>query len=78
MPTIKIYTTPNCVYCRMARNFFNKLNIPYEDHDISRDPKTQEMVFHMVGAIGTPVIDIDGEVFVGFDRDGLKKTLNLA
>ena len=78
MPTIKIYTTPNCVYCQMAKNFFNKLNIAYENHDISRDLKTREMVFHMVGAIGVPVIDVDGEIFVGFDRDGLKRILNLA
>ena len=62
----------------MAKMFFEKNNIPYEDHDISRDQKIKEMVFHMVGSIGVPVIDIDGEVFVGFDRDGLKKALNLA
>lgn len=78
MPTIKIYTAPNCVYCKMAKNFFDKNNLAYEDHDISHDPKTKEIVFHMVGAIGVPVIDIDGEVFVGFDRDSLKKALRLS
>lgn len=62
----------------MAKNFFDKNNLAYEDHDISHDPKTKEIVFHMVGAIGVPVIDIDGEVFVGFDRDSLKKALRLS
>lgn len=74
---VKIYTTPSCVYCKMAKELFKKNNIEYEEYDVASDPKAREEMVNISHQLGVPVIDIDGEIFVGFDRDALSGVLNL-
>ena len=77
MKKVKIYTTPTCVYCKMAKEFFQKNNINYEEHDVSTDQKARQEMGDKSHQLGVPVIEIDGEIFVGFDRDALSKALGL-
>ncbi|MBI1839197.1 MAG: glutaredoxin family protein [Candidatus Colwellbacteria bacterium] len=75
---IKIYSTPYCVYCRMAKEFFKKYNIAYEEFDVASDEgKLKEMVSKS-HQMGVPVIDIDGEIFVGFNRSEIAKALKIS
>ncbi len=76
-PKVKIYSTPTCPYCKAAKEFFKENNIEYEDIDVSKDQsKAQEMI-EKSGQMGVPVIDIDGQIIVGFDREALKKALKI-
>ena len=78
MHQITIYTTPTCHFCHMAKEFFKEHNIPYIEHDVLVDVlKRQEMVSKS-GQLGVPVIIIDGEIMVGFDRDKITKLLELS
>lgn len=77
MATVKIYSTPTCVYCRMAKDFFQKNNIQYEDHNVAQDAKAREEMIQKSHQLGVPVIDIDGEIYVGFDREGLARALKV-
>lgn len=74
---VKIYTTPSCVYCKMAKELFKKNNIEYEEYDVASDPKAREEMVNKSHQLGVPVIDIDGEIFVGFDRSALAKALDI-
>ncbi len=74
---IVIYSTPTCVYCKMAKDFFKKHGIAYEEHDVATDEKARNDMVEKSGQLGVPVIDIDGEITVGFDGVQLKKTLGL-
>ncbi len=74
---VKIYSTPSCVYCRMAKEFFKKNGIEYEEYDVASDPKAREEMVNISHQLGVPVIDIDGEIFVGFDRSALVKALDI-
>lgn len=76
-PKVKIYTTSWCVYCKAAKQFFNENNIKYEEKDVEHDLKARKEMFEKSGQMGVPVIDIDGQIIVGFDRDAIKKALNL-
>ena len=77
MSTVKIYTTPTCVYCKMAKEFFEKNNVPYQERDVMADiPARQEMV-QKSGQMGVPVIDVDGEIIVGFDQPRLRELLHI-
>ena len=78
MPPIKIYTIPTCAYSRVAKNFFDKSGVSYEEYDLASSLGLRQSLFSAIGEIGTPVIDVDGEIFVGFDPAGLKRTLNLS
>lgn len=71
MATITIYSTPSCVYCKMAKAFLNQHNVPYTDKDVQVDLKAREEMVQKSGQLGVPVIDVDGQVMVGFDQERL-------
>jgi len=77
MPKITIYTTPECVYCKMTKEFFRQNNISYEEKDVSVDDETREEMAAKSGQLGVPVIDIDGKIVVGFDESAIKELLKL-
>jgi len=65
---VTVYSTPTCPYCVMAKDYLTEKNIPFEDIDVSANPaKAREMILKS-GQRGVPVIDIDGNIVVGFDR----------
>ncbi len=77
MQKITIYTTPTCVYCKMAKAFFKEHSVAYEEKDVSNDAKLQEEMIAKSNQLGVPVIDIDGQITVGFDKARLSELLNI-
>ena len=75
---VKIYTTPICVYCKMAKEFFKKNNVAYEEIDVTTDDALVEEMVQKSHQMGVPVIEINGEIFVGFDREGMAKALKIS
>ncbi|MBI2591128.1 MAG: glutathione S-transferase N-terminal domain-containing protein [Candidatus Brennerbacteria bacterium] len=75
--TIKIYTTSSCVYCKMAKEFFKTNNVQYEEYDVAVDEKARNEMVEKSHQLGVPVIEINGEIFVGFDKSALLKALNI-
>lgn len=74
---VKVYSTPACPYCIRMKQFLKENNIEFENIDVSKDQaKAQEMV-QKSGQMGVPVIDVEGEVIVGFDKDRITKTLGI-
>ena len=68
MATIKIYTTPTCAYCKMAKEYFKSKNLSYEEYDVSKDIPRQKEMIDKTGQFGVPVIDINGKIVIGFDK----------
>ena len=77
MKKVTMYTTPVCVYCKMAKEFFKKNGVSYEEKDVVADMKAQEEMIQKSHQLGVPVIDIEGEVFVGFDKEGISQALGI-
>ena len=77
MSQVIIYTTPTCVYCQMTKQFFQEHQVNYTEKDVSTDAQAREEMVKKSGQLGVPVIDIDGQIIVGFDQDRLKQLLNL-
>lgn len=75
---VKIYSTPTCPYCAQAKQFFKQNSIEYSDVDVSKDEKAAKEMIDKSGQMGVPVIDIDGKIIVGFDREKIKKALGIA
>ncbi|MCG2711279.1 MAG: glutathione S-transferase N-terminal domain-containing protein [Candidatus Omnitrophica bacterium] len=65
---VKIYSTPTCPYCIMAKQYFSSKGIAYESIDVSADKTKAEEMVKLSGQMGVPVIVIDGEVLTGFNR----------
>lgn len=77
MKNVTIYTTPTCVYCRMAKAFFTEKNVAYTEKDVVTDMKAREEMVQKSGQLGVPVIDVQGTIIVGFDRDALAHALGV-
>ena len=75
MPKIKIYSTPTCPYCITLKEFLKEKNIVFEDVNVAEDAGAREEMIHKSGQMGVPVVDIDGEIIVGFDRERISKIL---
>ena len=74
---VKIYSTPTCPYCSRAKDFLKENSVAFEDIDVAARPdKAQEMV-DKSGQMGVPVLDIEGEIIVGFDKDKISKILGI-
>jgi len=73
-----VYGTATCPYCSRVKEFLKGNNIQFEDIDVGSDPgKGREMV-EKSGQMGVPVIDIDGEIIVGFDREKIGRALGIS
>jgi len=77
MKKVKIYSTPTCPYCLMAKEFMEEHNIDFEDIDVSRDLEAAREMVEKSGQTGVPVIEIDGEIIVGFDEERIRNALDL-
>jgi len=74
---IKVYSTPSCPYCFTLKEFLKQNNIEFEDIDVSKDEKALKEMIEKSGQMGVPVVEIDGEIVVGFDKEKISKLLNL-
>jgi len=74
---VTIYTTPTCHYCQLAKEFFAEKNIPYTAYDVSSDADKRNEMIQMTGQLGVPVIVIEGNVMVGFDREKIAAKLGV-
>jgi len=77
MPEVKIYTTPPCVYCKMAKAYFKENSIEYKEVDVASDLKARQEMIEKSGQIGVPVIDVGGKIVVGFDKGRLSDLLGI-
>ncbi len=77
MKKIIIYTTPTCVYCKMTKAFFKENNVPYEEKDVSSDMAARDEMVAKSHQMGVPVIDIEGEIVVGFDKESLSSIIGI-
>lgn len=65
---ITIYSTPTCVFCHMAREYFKSKGVDFTSIDVTLDQKALQAMVNKSGQMGVPVIDIGGDIIVGFDR----------
>ena len=77
MANVIIYTTPTCVYCRAAKEFFQENGVQYEEKDVAKDEQARNDMVQKSGQLGVPVIDVGGEIVIGFDESQLKELLNI-
>lgn len=77
MPKIRLFTTPGCPYCYTLKEFLKEHNIEFEDIDVSKDEKAAEEMIKKSEQMGAPVIEIDGEIVVGFDKKRISKLLKI-
>jgi len=74
---VLVYSTPTCPYCIRTKQFLKDNNISFEDIDVSRNQAAAEEMISKSGQMGVPVLDISGEMIVGFDKEKIKQALGI-
>ena len=76
--TAVIYTSPTCAYCHMAEEYFKDKGVEYTKKDITADQEALKFVLEEVGQAVTPIITINEDIIVGFDRPKIDEALEKA
>ena len=76
-PKIIVYSTPTCPYCHAAKEFLKENKIEFKDIDVSKDQSAAQEMIEKSGQMGVPVLDINGTIIVGYDKEAIKKALKL-
>jgi len=74
-PKVTVYSTPTCPYCTMAKRYLAERGVKYEDVNVAADQARALEMLTKTGQMGVPVLDIGGEVIIGFDRDAIEQAL---
>ena len=74
---IKVYSTPTCAYCVTLKKFLKEKGIEFQDIDVSQNEEDLQKMIDQSGQMGVPVVDIDGQIVVGFNRGKIMDLLNI-
>jgi glutaredoxin-like YruB-family protein len=74
--SVKVYSTPTCPWCAIAKKYLSSKNISFEDLDVSRNREAAADMIRKSGQRGVPVLDINGNIIVGFDQQKIDKLLS--
>ncbi|HOM68450.1 MAG TPA: glutaredoxin family protein [Candidatus Paceibacterota bacterium] len=74
---IKIYTTPFCPYCELAKKFFKEHNLEYQEINVADDDEAREELIAKTKQYSVPVIEIGSNLIIGFNQRSLKEILNI-
>jgi len=77
MKKVIVYSTPTCPYCVLVKNFLKENNIQFEAKNVAIDEKAREEMVKKTGQMGEPVVDIAGEILIGFNEERMCKLLDI-
>jgi len=77
MKKVTIYSTPTCHFCHIAKDFFKEKNIAFEDFNVSTDLEKRKEMLERSGQMGVPVIIIDHDLVVGFNKPQIMELLGI-
>lgn len=75
MKNVIVYTSNTCTYCGQAKEYLKENGISYEERNIKEPAYRKELMG--MGFMSVPVIKIDEEAVLGFDKDKIDSLLGL-
>ena len=77
MKSVKVYSTESCPWCVRVKDFLKENDVSFTNVDVGTDQKAAKEMVEKSGQMGVPVVDVDGEITVGFNEAKLRELLNL-
>ena len=77
MKNVTIYSTPSCHFCHMAKEFFKEKNIAYTEDDVASDTAMRAEMVEKSGQMGVPVIIIENDLIIGFNKPVISQLLGI-
>jgi len=72
---IKIYTSETCPWCKKLRDWLKKKKVPFQELNLTESDHARDELIQKSGQLSVPIIDIDGEIIVGFQEERLEKLI---
>jgi glutaredoxin 3 len=72
---VKVYTTNSCPWCVKVKNYLRSENIEFEELNVQDDMNAREEMINKSKQMGVPVLDIDNNIIIGFDKPAIVKAL---
>jgi glutaredoxin-like YruB-family protein len=73
-----VYSTPTCPFCKQLKAYLEEKNIEFTDIDVSADQEKAQEMIQKSGQMGVPVLEVGGDVVVGFDKKKVDELLKLS
>jgi len=74
-PQVTVYSATWCAFCHAAKDYLDKKDIAYTDKDVDSDPAIAREAMEVSGQTGIPVLNINGQIIIGFDRPRIDAAL---
>lgn len=74
---VKVFSTPVCPYCTSLKDFLKEHNIDFKEINVAEDEKGRKEMIEKSGQMGVPVIEIEGQIVIGFDKERISQLLNI-
>lgn len=72
---VTIYSADWCAFCHAAKDYMDKLGVKYTEKNVEEDVENAKEAVEKSDQMGIPVIDIAGQIIVGFDRPKIDAAL---
>ena len=72
---IKVYGVPTCPFCKRTKEFLKSKGLNFEDIDVAADHNLAKEMVEKSGQMSVPVIEVDGEIIIGFDKEKIETLL---
>ncbi|MGG5463111.1 glutaredoxin family protein [Clostridium sp. B9] len=73
---VKVYSTDSCPWCVKAKQYLKSKNVEFEDLNVQTNMEAREDMLKKSKQMGVPVLDINGTIIVGFDKNAIDTALN--
>ena len=73
---VSVYSTPTCPYCHQAKEYLKQKDIDFVEYNVASDLEARNAMVQKSGQLGVPVIDVDGNIVIGFNRARLEELLD--
>ena len=74
--SVKVYSTPSCSACKMVKNYFRERHVKFTDYNVASDQRKADEMTHKSRQTGVPVIDYNGKIVIGFNREKLERLIS--
>lgn len=73
---VTVYSTPTCPWCSRVKDYLNYKEVRFKDVNVAEDRNGAMEMIQKSGQRGVPVIDVNGNIVVGFNQLELDRLLS--
>lgn len=75
MMSVTVYSTPTCPWCTRVKEYLNYKEVRFKEINVAQDREGAMEMVRKSGQRGVPVIEIDGNIIVGFNQAEIDRLL---